>query len=68
MICIPGYDLLETVFTGQKVKLCRALSLSDGKKVLLKIDQYGDKGMAAARCLTSWLLPAIYTCPLFAGP
>lgn len=50
MICIPGYDLLETVFTGQKVKLCRALSLSDGKKVLLKIDQYGDKGMAAARC------------------
>ncbi len=48
MHSIPGYTLLETIIAGQKVKLYRAITVSDGKKVLLKIDQRGDK--AAARC------------------
>jgi len=50
MISIPYYALLETVFAEQGVELYRAFSTSDGKKVLLKIDQCGDTGMAAARC------------------
>lgn len=48
MICIPGYSLLETVLDNHQSKIYRGITVPETKKVLLRIDQHSDTGLAAA--------------------